>query len=139
MRFLDWLHIRTGVPIDVDGAYGAQCTDLVNDYLHEVWMSSTLAGNAIDFQRDHIPGWVWIPNAPTNRPPTGAIVVWNGPNSAVGTGPAGHTAIALLSDLSTLLTLDQNWPTGHAPQQVRHSYVAVAGWHTPPSPVLDHS
>lgn len=139
MRFLDWLHIRTGVPVDTDGSYGAQCTDLVNDYLSEVWRIGPLAGNAIDFQHDLLPGWPWQPNTPKVRPPTGAIVVWNGPNAVIGTGPAGHTAVALLSDLSTLLTLDQNWPAGHSPQQVRHSYVAVAGWFHPPAPVLDRT
>lgn len=137
MKFLDWLHIRQGMYVDVDGAYGPQCTDLVNDYLRQVWSLGPLGGNAIDFQRDTLQGWRWVPNSPSVRPPTGAVVVWNGPNAAIGTGAAGHTAISLLSDLSTMLTFDQNWPTGHTAQQVRHSYVAVAGWFVPPAPVLD--
>jgi hypothetical protein len=139
VRFLDWLHVRAGVPVDTDGAYGPQCTDLVNDYLRQVWSLPPLAGNAIDFQRDHLSSWLWVPNTPAVRPSTGAVVVWNGPNAVVGTGEAGHAAVALLSDLSSLLTFDQNWPAGHAPQQVRHSYVAVAGWFYPPSPVLERT
>lgn len=138
MRFLDYLTMRTDVPVDVDHAYGPQCTDLVNDYLRQVWGAPPLGGNAVDFQRGHIPGWPWTPNLPLNTPPTGAVLVWSGSSWFVGTGPAGHTAIALLADRYQLISLDQNWPTGHAPQQVRHSYVALAGWFAPPSPALAH-
>lgn len=137
MRFLDWLYSRTGVPVDVDHVYGAQCVDLVNDYLHEVWQLPYLQGNAIDFQHATIRGWLWVRNDPANRPPTGAVVVWKGPDARAGTGIYGHTAVALLSDINVLLTFDENWPAGHAPQQVRHSYAAVVGWFNPPSPVLD--
>lgn len=128
MRFLDYLRMRTGVLIDVDGAYGPQCTDLVNDYLRWVWGAGPLAGNAVDFQRAHLPGWTWVPNGPTNAPPAGAIVVWGGPNLAIGTSAYGHTAVALLADDANLLSLDQNWPPGHAPAQTRHTYGAILGW-----------
>jgi hypothetical protein len=123
----------------VDKVYGAQCTDLVNDYLHMVWSLPPLPGNAVDFQRDPLPGWRWVDNTPTNRPPTGAIIVWNGPNAVLGLSVYGHTAIALLSDTKQLLSFDQNWPVGSPPHQQQHSYVAVAGWFQPLAPVLDHT
>lgn len=137
MSFLDWLYSRLAGFVDVDHVYGPQCTDLVNDYLSRVWNAPPLKGNAIDFQYDHLDGWKWEPNTPTNRPHTGAVVVWNGPSAALGISAYGHTAIALLSDVRNLLTVDQNWPERHAVQQVHHSYASVAGWWAPPSPVLD--
>jgi surface antigen len=120
-------------------AYGPQCTDLVNDYLWRVWHAGPLGGNAIDFQHAHLQGWKWTANTPDNRPHTGAIVVWDGPNATLGLTIFGHTAVVLLSDVRALQTVDQNWPPGHAVQPIFHSYTSVAGWWSPPSAVLDRS
>lgn len=139
MRFLAWLNSRQTGFVDVDAVYGPQCTDLVNDYLSRVWNAPPLGGNAIDFQHGWLAGWKWTPNTATNRPHTGAIVVWNGPDAALGLSLFGHTAVALLSDVERMLTVDQNWPVGHSVQQVLHRYVSVAGWWSPPSAVLDRS
>lgn len=139
MRFLEWLSSRQGGFVDRDHVYGPQCTDLVNDYLRLVWSRGPLGGNAIDFQHARLPDWAWTPNKPENRPHTGAIVVWNGPSVSLGLSIFGHTAVALLSDTGRLLTVDQNWPTGHGVQQVYHTYTSVAGWWSPPSAVLDRT
>jgi hypothetical protein len=93
----------------------------------------------VDFQHAHVAGWDWVANSPVNRPHTGAIVVWNGPVAALGLSIFGHTAVALLSDVRNLRTLDQNWPTGAPVHEVLHSYVGVVGWWSPPSPVLDRA
>ena len=130
-RFMAWLRDRFGRAVDVDGAYGPQCTDLVNDYVNKVWGLPYLHGNAVDFARQPVRGFVWEPNSAVNHPPVGSIVVWGGPDTVAGTGAAGHTAIAVCAASMVLLTFDQNWPTGHTPALVIHDYRAVLGWHRP--------
>lgn len=128
---LDWVSRRAGVPVDLDGEYGPQCMDLVNDYVKQVWGLGPLPGNAIDLPRVSVPGFHWIVNGPKNAPSPGSIVVWRGPDAVVGTSRYGHTAICLAAGSMVLLTFDQNWPTGHAPQLVLHHYRAVMGWWQP--------
>lgn len=130
-RFMAWLRGRMARPVDVDGYYGAQCTDLVNDYLKEVWGKPRLSGNAVDFARQGVSGFVWEANSAINHPPVGSIVVWGGPDPIAGTSAAGHTAVAVCSSSMVLLSFDQNWPTGHAPALTLHEYRAVLGWLRP--------
>lgn len=131
MRLLEWVQWRQGRAIDVDGVYGAQCTDLVNDYLMKVRGGGRVAGDASAFAREAVPGFRWVPNGPDNSPPIGSVVVWSGPDPIIGTSAAGHTAIAVAADSMSLLTFDQNWPTGGRPVLTWHSYRAVLGWHAP--------
>lgn len=130
-KLLDWLRSRIGRPIDLDGAYGPQCVDLVNDCLARVYGLPPLPGNAIDLARARPRGFVWVPNGPRNHPPAGSVVVWGGPNGRAGTGAAGHCAIALAASSMVLLSFDQNWPVGSPPSLVLHSYDAVLGWLAP--------
>jgi hypothetical protein len=127
MTFGAWLAASQGRFIDVDGAYGAQCMDLINDYLVRVAGVPRVGGNAIDLPRNRPQGFTWIPNTPTNMPSWGDVIVW-GSNVTVGTGPYGHTAVCVLADSMHLLSMDQNWPTGHATQLVYHGYAGVIGW-----------
>lgn len=127
MTFGEWLAEVQGRAIDLDGAYGAQCMDLVNDYLDQVADVPHVAGNAIDLPRNPPHGFRWVANAPSNAPRWGDILVW-GQNARAGTGPYGHTAVAVLADSAHLVSTDQNWPPGHATHLVYHTYAGVLGW-----------
>jgi hypothetical protein len=69
-------------------------------------------------------------NSPANSPPPGALVIWH-ETPALGIGPDGHIAIALVATSSAMLTLDQNWPPGFPVKINLHSYVGVTGWLVP--------
>jgi hypothetical protein len=118
--------------VDFDGAYGAQCVDLVQFYLRDVLRLSPLSGNAVDAWRLPLPrGLVRHTNTPINFPAQGDIVVW-GQDYASGVGPNGHISVALLADALHLLTFDQNWPAGSPCAFVVHTYSGVLGWLAPP-------
>lgn len=65
-------------------------------------------------------------NIPTNNPPPGAIVCWNG---TWGAG-AGHTAIVVASNVMQLVVFEQNDPDGAPPTVATHSYSGIEGWLT---------
>lgn len=125
-----WLCARIHRWLDYDGAYGAQCVDIINDYLDRVLGLAPVTGNAVDISRQVIVGHTWTANTPTNFPPAWAIVVW-GRNVKAGTGEAGHVALCLDAGGAHLLTLDQNWPEGAACQATAHTFDGVLGWHAP--------
>lgn len=128
LRFvLNSLHRR----LTAAGGEGGQCVDLVNCYLQAVWGLPGIHANAVDWQAARIALWTWTPNGPSNHPAQGSIVVWK-PAPAVGVGAYGHVGLAIDADSSDLLTLDQNWPSGSACEFIGHTYVGVAGWHSPP-------
>ena len=128
MALLEWVKVNQGKSIDRDGAYGAQCVDLVEAYLADFLRVPTWPGNAIDFAAHPHHGWEWVANSPSNFPVAGDVVVWGGPNAEVGTTSFGHCAIALAASPNTLLVLSQNWPPGSATQLRLMDYRAVLGW-----------
>jgi len=136
---------NTGLHLDWDRHYGAQCVDLIEFYLRDVLGLPPLAGNAVDEYGENSRFLTWTHKAvagygpgaatsstrnPTNRPPYGSIVVW-GPSTIVGTGVNGHTAIALNAYADHFISFDQNWPVGSPCHQVKHTYPGVIGWAIP--------
>jgi len=128
LALLEWVKANLGRSIDLDHEYGSQCVDLVESYLTNFLRMPAWPGNAIDFSRGHYPGWVWVPNTPSNFPIAGDVVVWGGPNVEVGTTAFGHCAIALAASPNTLLVLSQNWPPGSPTLLKLMDYRAVLGW-----------
>ena len=104
MALLEWVKANVGRAIDVDGEYGPQC-----------------------FAGQFHQGWRWIPNAPTNYPVVGDVVVWR-QNAEVGTTAFGHCAIALAANANTLLVFSQNWPPGSPSLLKLMDYRGVLGW-----------
>jgi len=112
--------------VDVDGAYGYQCMDLMHRYIIDclglgvgVLAAPTayqayLAGDA-HFDK--------IPNSPTGVPQPGDIVFWN-----TTVGSAGHVAIFISGDASQFTSFDQNWPVNSYAHSQHHTYNGVAGW-----------
>jgi surface antigen len=129
---LEWLSTRLHVATDVDGVYGAQCTDLVNDYLHAVYGAPRVRGNAVDMYLLVPAGWRLVPNGPTNAPSAGAVVHWYAGTSSQLVGEFGHVAVAIVASSDWLLSVDQNWAGVRAASLVDHSYRQVRGWWEPP-------
>lgn len=131
MRLIEWANARNGSRVDLDGYYGAQCVDLVNDYVKQVTRTPPFSGPTAAAMVDwHPSGFRWVANAAANWPIPGSILVWTA-NAKAGTGPAGHCAVALAADRNRFLSLDQNWPRGAATGPVWHSYSGVVGWWEP--------
>ncbi len=113
-------HANTG---DTPGNMG-QCVGLV-----EVWIDVNkhphIAGNAVDLlDNADLAHYQLFRNGPTNFPPAGAIVCWDG---SWGAG-YGHCAVVLAANSMQLVVAEQNDPEGAAPLVATHSYGGVAGW-----------
>lgn len=101
-----------------------QCVGLV-----EVWLAANgkphIVGNAVDLLQNADPkAYTVTRNGPTNFPPAGAVVCWDGSWG----GGYGHTAIVLAASPMQLVVFEQNDPDGAAPLVATHSYAGVAGW-----------
>lgn len=125
---LSFAYAALGRVVTAPGGMGGQCVDLCNLWLVREGCSEAHR-NAKDWAGG-VPGTVWVPNAATNSPPAGAVVVWV-PKRNVAIDPNGHVAIAVYADVMHLVTLDQNWPDGAPVSFVLHTYAGVAGWCIP--------
>lgn len=127
-----WVASVTGRALDVDGAYGPQCVDLVNDWARRGLGVPTFVGDVAARLIPARPGyWSWVPNGPVNYPLAGDVVIWH-PNLQAAIGPAGHTAVVLVADPRQLVTLDQNWAGHPEARMAVHGYPGVAGWWAQP-------
>lgn len=118
-----WANSQIGKYINVDGAYGNQCVDLIMAYYQYLGVSR-VSGHGYQYAYNSLPsGWTRIQNTPSFVPEPGDIVVWT---TAIG-GGYGHVAIFLYGDTNSFTSLDQNWPKGTSCQKVTHNYNAVWG------------
>lgn len=112
-----------------------QCWDLVDKYsLDNGWGPITtgdgFAEGIFNLFLDPLPqNYDRIFNTVDNFPQVGDIVVWNHNVPGV-TGEAGHVAIALDSDATTLNVLEQNNPLPRVTKG-NHPYTGVLGWLRP--------
>lgn len=119
----NWATSRIGQKIDTDGYYGAQCKDFVNAYCQQNW-GFTPPGNAKDLINYNYPsGWQKIKNTPDFLPQPGDIAVWTYGSYAT----YGHCGIIVSANLSTFISVDQNWygangKVGSAAAKVTHNY-----------------
>lgn len=80
-----WVDSKVGTAIDYDGAYGAQCVDLVKAYYHYLGVTPAF-GNGADYRTNTLPdGWQRIEGA---QPQKGDILIYTG-----GSRGLGHVAI----------------------------------------------
>ena len=109
---LDWLHNAVGVSIDFDGAYGAQCVDLLKAYYDYLGVGAQ-HGNAQDYRSNFLPqGWQRIEGA---DPLPGDILIYVG-------GTYGHVAV-YESDYSTY---HQNWGVPYVINMTDRPYNAIS-------------
>lgn len=107
-------------------ANSGQCVGLIEEWIlanaHPV-----IWGNAVDLLANADPThYVVTKNGPTNCPPAGAILCWDG---SWGAG-YGHTAIVVAATSMQVVVFEQNDPDGASPLVATHSYGGVAGWIT---------
>ena len=109
---LNWLHNAVGVSIDFDGAYGAQCVDLLKAYYDYLGVGAQ-HGNAQDYRSNYLPqGWQRIEGA---DPLPGDILIYVG-------GTYGHVAV-YESDYSTY---HQNWGVPYVINMTDRPYNAIS-------------
>jgi hypothetical protein len=128
--------------VNVDGAYGAQCYDLVMAYMKEVWgipnnLICRWSGGVRDFA-EHFnemfdtSKFQYEKNSANNVPPQGAVFVF-------ANNQWGHTGIVDSANQDIFVSLDQNWGngvdgSGQGDKRVRlvtHNYQTMLGWITP--------
>lgn len=120
---VSWANSQIAKYIDVDGAYGNQCVDLIMAYYQYLGVSR-VSGHGYQYATNSLPsGWTRIQNTPTFVPEPGDIVVWN---ASIG-GGYGHVGIFISGDTSSFVSIDQNWPKGTSCQKVTHNYNSVWG------------
>lgn len=130
MTYNEFVSAYNGKATDYDGAYGAQCVDLIKAYLNKVFgIKPGSWGNAkyywLNFSKhsELTKNFTKIKNTASFVPQKGDIMVWNG---NVG-GGCGHVAICTgEGDTSEFYSYDQNW-NGKAMHKVKHDYDDVYG------------
>lgn len=106
-----WVKSQVGQYIDVDGAYGAQCVDLIMAY-YEYLGVSRVSGNGADYATNALPsGWSRVQGG---TPQPGDILVY----SANSSNPYGHVAIYE----STYSTYHQNFNSHSYVEKVTYAY-----------------
>ena len=109
---LNWLHNAVGVSIDFDGAYGAQCVDLLKAYYDYLGVGAQ-HGNAQDYRSNFLPqGWQRIEGA---EPLPGDILIYIG-------GTYGHVAVYE----SEYSTYHQNWGVPYVINMTDRPYNAIS-------------
>lgn len=89
--------------VDVDGAFGAQCVDLIMD-MYNKFGAYRVGGNAIDYASNHLPkNWTRYKKGETSVKP-GDILVWHW-----GSGDIyGHVDVAISVKDGKIQTIGQN-------------------------------
>jgi len=127
MTVKQWLNSVNGKYIDYDGAYGAQCVDLVKKYFVEVIGIPAIRNNAVDYWTNYPTAhFTKIVNTPSFIPQSGDICIWG-----TAVGQYGHISISGgNSNVNRFETMDQNWPfsNGTTPAKwVMHNYNGFLG------------
>lgn len=131
MTFFQFVYQNNNKFIDTDGAYGAQCMDLMHLYCNQVLglpLNTLSAPTALDAYNNFLSTpqgsqFIQIKNTPWNVPRVGDIVFFG---SKIG--PAGHVCIFNTGNVLNFNSFDQNWPMGSASHLVWHNYYGVIGW-----------
>ena len=98
---LNWLHNAVGVSIDFDGAYGAQCVDLLKAYYDYLGVGAQ-HGNAQDYRSNFLPqGWQRIEGADSFRRAGSAS---RAPTLCRGTSSSMSAELTVMSPSTNLIT-----------------------------------
>jgi hypothetical protein len=140
MTHEDFINKYSEKYVDYDGAYGAQCVDLMRRYCKDVYkvdgyVAIPTRGNAKDIFKNFQGNKYFkkILNTPKNVPQKGDIIFWGFYPTV--TGLEGHVAIYHEGDVWTFTSIDQNYPkyapcrlTKHGSNRIFHGYRGVMGW-----------
>ena len=96
---------------------------MIKYYYAYFGQASYAKGNGSDYTSNTLPhGWISIPKTDGFVPEPGDIAVWGTELSA-----NGHVAIVLSANANSFVSMDQNWPSGSACKQVKHTYTKFWG------------
>lgn len=133
MTFEEFLIKYNGAYVDFDGYYGAQCMDLMHQYIYDVLGLTDKRILAAPTAKDVFLGTPFgleyfdkIPNTPTGVPKEGDIIFFG-----TGVGPAGHVCIFISGDANKFQSFDVNWPVGSPAHVQDHTYGYCLGWLSP--------
>ncbi len=107
---LQWARDRKGEYIDMDGAYGAQCVDLIYAYYERLGVGRR-GGNGADYQYDEkLPkGWERLNADDGAFPMPGDVVVWAGGAYGISSS-CGHVGIVhSVSKKGNFKVIEQNY------------------------------
>lgn len=123
MTLNEFINRHNGKKIDFDGAYGAQCVDVIKFWFRDLGLPIP-TGNGYQYAKnaDGV-RVVFVKNTPSGVPKPGDVIVWN-----KGIGPYGHVAIFVEGNTNSFRSFDQNFPLNSACHIQSHDYKAVDGW-----------
>lgn len=137
MTYLQFKQKFLNTFVDFDGAYGAQCVDLMRKFIKEVLGFSPYVLPAQKYAKDFFYKFETFPNAkkyftkiyntPTGVPKQGDLIFWKAWQPGI-TGIAGHVAIFDNGNVNKFVSMDQNWATGTPCHLQAHNYRGVIGW-----------
>lgn len=126
--------------VDYDKSFGCQCVDLIRQFVKEIYKvnpytaipTTGWAKNIfLNFKENQY--FKKILNTPSNIPQKGDIIFWT--NYPLLYGKEGHTSIVKEADLYSIISFDQNYPTGspcrfvkHGTNKLYHGYRGCLGW-----------
>lgn len=132
------LGLWKGIGIDTDGYpnYNKfQCMDLMHKYCQDVLGIADLrvlaSANAVSVYKNfpNVYGnqlFTRIANTPTGVPQKGDIAFFQAYAGLYGAD--GHVCVVVDGDVNTMITFDQNYPTGSLPKLVKRDYRGILGW-----------
>ena len=137
MTLNEFISTYNGNYIDFDGSYGAQCVDLMRQYIYDVVGISGYSIPPAPYARnlfERFPdcgdkNFIKIKNTPSGVPQKGDIIFWGWKWPT--TGYAGHVAIYCDGNVNRFISFDQNYPTGATSRYYNHTYRGVLGWLRP--------
>lgn len=101
---LSWINATNGQSVDFDGAYGAQCVDLVAAYNVRFIGGPNIRGNGNQWYGNPEAAGAYIQVGPGQTPQPGDIACWGGFYG----GGYGHVAIVISDAGGSIKTLSQN-------------------------------
>lgn len=125
MTIYEFVSKYNGKFIDNDKVYGAQCVDVVKQWIADNgWKMKS--GNAIDWQNNGDDFYKWVKNTTSAVPSPGDIIVFS-------VGKYGHIGLVVSANVNTVDVFNQNWPHGNTTDPcvvTRFNYISpkVVGW-----------
>ena len=118
MNIDQFVLLRFGRKVDVDGHYGGQCTDLARDFLKQVLKLPPYVIPPVTWayqMYDNFPdggdeNFEKVKKTPTNFQERGCVVFWKPTPGIIG--EPGHVALCLSADIDSQLVFEQNWNGG---------------------------
>lgn len=131
MTLAEFVTLNTGLFVEFDTMYGAQCMDLFRCYVRDVLGFEQSKGVANAWQVFYnYPAALWekIPYKRGICPQPGDVVIWS---KWYSRGLTGHIAICTEADDVHITCFSQNDPTGTPARIRKYGYTRVLGWLRP--------